>query len=154
MKTYTIVLLAAILLLTVYLFYAKKREGLDTATTAISPLVNPAIQSVSSNSPTLAPAVTSSTPSSVVTQQSAAAVSQIKQMIQANSSVISSAFDPSTGRLKDDAILPIKNGINMMLTNMQTNLTSSNMNQLLDQVIDLATTLKKQLPVSTPSPSK
>ena len=146
MKNSIVILLVVIVVLIIYLFTVKKREGLDTATSNISPLVDPAIKIVSSSSPTLAAAVTSSTPSSVVTQQSGAAVAQVKQMIQANSSVISSAFDPSTGRLKDDALLPIKNGINMMLTNMQTNLTSSNMSQLLDQVIDLATTLKKQLP--------
>jgi hypothetical protein len=148
MKTSIIILLVVIVLLTVYLFTAIKREGLDTAAPTVIPIVERAVQIVSSNSPTLASPVTSSTPSSVVTQQSAAAVSQIKQMIQANSSAISSAFDPSTGRLKEEAILPIKNGINMMLTNMQTNLTSSNMNQLLDQIIDLATTLKNQLPAS------
>jgi hypothetical protein len=107
MKSFTIILLVTIVLLTVYLVSATKREGLEPAPSVI-PIVDRAVQIVSSNSSTLAPSVTSSTPSSVVTQQSSAAVTQVKQMIQANSSAISSAFDPSTGRLKEEAILPIK----------------------------------------------
>jgi hypothetical protein len=86
------------------------------------------------------------TPSSAIAHQTGALVSQIKQHIQNNSSVIKGAFHPTTGQLNDNAILPIKNGVNMILTSMQANLTSDNMHQMLGHVVDLATTLKQHLP--------
>ena len=163
MKTPIIVLLISILLLLIYLFIMKKREGMDSSSPSIqsdaSGNINTVILSAATsvkdlsnntNNVSSLPSSTnySATTSIVKSQQATAMVNQIKQMIQNNSSAIKNAFDPNTGQLKEGAILPIKNGINMILTNMQTQLTSSNINQLLDNVIDLATTLKSQIPVS------
>jgi hypothetical protein len=89
------------------------------------------------------------TPNSAIITQTRDMVQQLKQNINSNSSVIKNAFHPVTGQLNDDAILPIKNSMNMILSNLKTNLTSNNMHQMLDHVVDLATTLKQNLPPPT-----
>jgi len=76
--------------------------------------------------------------------QSTQMINNLINQVSNNSNNINGLFD-SSGKIKDELVLPIQNGLNTFIVNMKSNLTKDNLNAWLTNVISLATAVQKQL---------
>lgn len=68
----------------------------------------------------------------------------IKKQLSVSADALSNAFD-ANGKLKDEALIPLRAGFDSYIMSLKTNLTKDNLTAFLTNIIDVATTLKQKL---------